>query len=278
MGWFSAVKRVSRAATSVATAPTRITAAVASRVLPKSIGRAVSAAATFNPGTYAVNRAKATVARPFLSRPSAPAPAARMFSSFQPAAPPRPSFFDRAANALTNPTASPSSGAIMSPAAVQAAVAQQSPTQAYVPPAASTSWSGGGGGSGYDDGGAYDEEGSDEGDGGDPTEDMPPEFFDAADDGAGGADLGDIDYHAALEGLGDWKSDLLSFGKQAGASVAKQAATAIGNKLTASGKPAAPPPAASGLSTGAKVAIGGAVALGVGYLAFGRRRAPSSAT
>jgi hypothetical protein len=334
MGWFSAVKSVAKAATKVATAPTRITAALASKVLPKSIGNVVRKAATFNPGTFAVNRVTAKALSTLApSRQASPSYATdQTYSSFQPPQPAAPSFFSRMTNAITQPSASPSSGQILSPAAVQAVAAQggpSTPTTSF-----STSWAGGGGGGGggygggggsggggggYDEGGdgggGYDE-GSDEGGGADdPTEDMPDALFAPRDDD-GTADLGDIDYHAALEGafprlgrpggrlavrpafraggalargrrrkglgesdmagLGDWKSDLANFGKQVGGSVAKQAAVAIGNKLTAGAKPATPPPAAPGIPMTAKIAIGGVAALGVGYLVLGRHRSSSA--
>jgi hypothetical protein len=339
MGWFSAIKSVAKAATKVATAPTRITASLASRVLPKSIGNVVKKAATFNPGTFAVNKVTAKALSTLApSRQASPAYATdRTYSSssFQPPAPAAPSFFSRMTNAITQPSASPSSGQILSPAAVQAVAAQggpSTPTTSF-----STSWAGGGGGGGgggygggggsggggggYDeggDGGGGADEGSDEGGGADdPTDDMPDALFASRDDD-GTADLGDIDYHAALEGafprlgrpggrvavrpafraggalargrrrrgglagelegLGDWKSDLATFGKQVGGNVAKQAAVAIGNKLTAGAKPATPPPAAPGIPMAAKIAIGGVAALGVGYLVLGGRHRSSSAT
>jgi hypothetical protein len=289
MGWFSAVTKVAKAATKVATAPTRITASLASRVLPKSIGNVVKKAATFNPGTFVVNKATARALSTLApSRQASPAVATqRAYSSFQPPQPAAPSFFSRMTNAITQPSSSPSSGQILSPAAVQAVAAQGGPSAPTS--SVSTSWAGGGGGGGggygggggsggggggYDDGG---DDGGDQGDQGDPTDDMPPEMFEARDDDDGGnADLGGIDYHAALEGLGDWKSDLATFGKQVGGNVAKQAAVAIGNKLTAGAKPATPPPPAPGIPLAAKVAIGGVAALGVGYLVLGRHHSSSA--
>ncbi len=334
MGWFSsvthAVSKVGNVATKVATAPTRITAKLASKVLPKSIGNVLTKAATFNPGTFAVNRALSTLA-PSRQSAAPAAAAAPLYSSsrYAPssyAQPAAPSFFSRMTNAITQPSASPSSGQMLAPAAVQAAVASQGgptgPTSSV-----STSWAGGGGGGGggYGGGGGSGYGGGDDGgndygggdDGGDaesdPTADMPPEMFEARDDD-GSADLGDIDYHAALagelegafarprlrrpgakalkgqrfrrprglsgelEGLGDWKSDLTSFGKQVGGTVAKQALVAVGNKIAGGAKAAAPPPPSPGLPMAAKVAIGGAAALGVVLLVSSGRHHSSSAT
>jgi hypothetical protein len=147
---------------------------------------------------------------------------------------------------------------MLSPAVVQAAAAGVPQPSSGI----STSWRGGGGGDydgeGADAGGAYDEP-----EGEDPTEEMPDELFAPREDD-GNADLGGVDYHAALEGLGDWKSDLSNFGKTAAVNVGKQAITTIANKLTAAGKPI-PPPAPTGIPMAAKVALGGALALGLGY-------------
>lgn len=296
MGWFSSVthavsKGVSTAA-KVATAPTRITARLASKVLPRPLGRLVTGVANL-PNT-AVNRALSTLApsrRAALPAPTSSTAWGRFSPPVRPAAP-------SIVTAFTQPTAYPSSGQILAPAAVQAVVAAQQP-QAPTS-SVSTGWGGGGGGGGGygggggggygggDEGGGYGGEyggGEDEGDAGagegDPTEDMPDQFFAARDEDGGYPDLGDIDYHAALsgelEGLGDWKSDLKSFGKQVGGTVAKQALVAVGNKLTG-GKPVTPPPPAPGLPMAAKVAIGGAAVLGVALLVSGRHSSSSSAT
>jgi len=203
--------------------------------------------------------------------------------------------------AALSPTASPSSGQTLSPAAVQAIAASGG-----APDRSSLGPRGGGGGS--DDGSDNDYPGaaggdsdSGGGDGGsdpygnddagtsspggyeeDPTADLPDGFLDPRggdDAGAGGSYMSGVDYHAALsdseeiQGLGDWKSDLANFGKQAAGTVAKQALTTIGNKLTGGAK--IPPPPAPGMSTGAKVAIGAAIALPVGYLLLRGRRSSS---
>jgi hypothetical protein len=75
--------------------------------------------------------------------------------------------------------------------------------------------------------------------------------------------------------LGDWKSELKSFGKNVGVTVGKQALVAVGNKLTGS-KPVTPPPPAPGLPMAAKVAIGGAAVLGVALLVSGRHNSSSA--
>lgn len=275
MGWFSsvtgAVKKGVSTATKVALLPTTITARLASKVVPRPVGRLISGAA--NLPNAAVNRALSTLAPS--RRAALPAPSySRGAAGFQP--PPRPaaSFI----NAFAQPTAYPSSGQILAPAAVQAVVNQQpqAPTSSV-----STGWGGGGGGGGYGGGGGgyggdeYAEDGG--GAEGDPTEDMPDQFFETSEEDGGYPDLGDIDYRAALGGLGDWKSDLKSFGKQVGTSVGKQALVAVGNKLTGS-KPIAPPPPSPGLPMAAKVAIGGAAVLGVALLVSGRHGSSSSAT
>lgn len=260
MGWFSKVTRAVGKGVStvgkVATTPNRIVARAASKVLPRSVGRVLTKAAGFNPGSFVVGRALSKLA-PSRRPPAAPS-ASRGFG-FAPS-------LTAMRNMLTQPTASPSSGQMLSPAAVQAVAASVQPSAGF-----STSWGGGGGGGGgeggdEDAGGAYDE-GNDAGGayGGesDPTEEMPDEFFDSRDDD-GSADLGGIDYHAALGGLGDWKGELATFGKAAALNVGKAAITTIGNKLTASGKPI-PPPVSTGIPMAAKVAAGAVVALGVGY-------------
>lgn len=168
--------------------------------------------------------------------------------------------FGRVANAFTSPTASPSASA-------------PAPARGGGPPGDD----GGGpayGGGGYDDSPGQNDDDADDGsqanspdtgyyaaEDSDPTEDLPDDFLDRDEPEEGDMGyLGEIDYHAALADLGDWKSDLANFGKTAAKDVARDALTQAGKSLTKGATPP-PPPKVEPMGTGVKVAIGGGLAL-----------------
>jgi hypothetical protein len=136
----------------------------------------------------------------------------------------------------------------------------------------------------YSDDGAADPYGQDQGEPAaapaddDPTVALPDGYLSpGADDGAPGADLAGIDYHQALEGLGDWQTDLENFATTAAENVGKQALTTLGSKLTTAGKPVVPvAPPSMFASPVVKVALG-AAALGAVYLLVSRRGSSSPA-
>ena len=80
--------------------------------------------------------------------------------------------------------------------------------------------------------------------------------------------------NGVLNGIGDWKSELISAGKSVGVGAAKAGASYVGGKLKGKSKTSAPQASvggsAGGLSRNAKLGI--AAAAGLGLLLVLRRR------
>lgn len=255
MSFFSKVKRAAARATGVAAratlAPTTAASRFVGKVAPRPIAAGFRKAINLTPPALVARQALALSRSPARARAAPIVRRRPALSLVKPGG-----FFGRVSNAITQPTAAPSSGQMVAPSVVRAAAAVTSP-----------------GSSGYDDeAGAYDE-GADFDDGG-GYEDEGSGYDGGQDDESEGLEgLGHIDYEAALSGgLGDWSDDLKSFGVSAGKAVASTALTTVANKLGAGNKLAVPPPPPP-MSTATKIAIGAAVAIPVGYLLLRRRPA-----
>jgi hypothetical protein len=295
MSFFSsvvgAVKKVGKVATLPITAPIKLQAQLASKLLPV-VARAVPGPSLFGRSSGSSSSSSSAPAAPTGWRgTSLIAPALR-------ASPPPASSSVSYDSGQTTPAQSSWFPSIA--AAVQAAPQAQQAPSPYYPGAApapyvpggvpggtplsyaqpgyqpSSGYGGGsyGGGGGYDDGIDVPDDGS-----------IYPASSDADVYDQEGAELADLNAYAQLaddgmglgddgSGLGDWKSALTNIVKGAASGALTQTVSAL------TPKPAAPKPgllSGGGMSTGAKVAIGVAVAAPLAYLALRHRAAPARA-
>jgi hypothetical protein len=247
MGFFSAIKRVGKLAAKVTTAPVRLQARVAGRILTAA-GRVGQSSGGARPATYATPASYA-------------APSAYARGSYAPASSPA-----SYAPASSAPSYAPASSApSYAPASSAASYAPASSAPSYAPgdPYALPGGGGGGGGGG--------------GRGAPPPSD---DDFDGGgygvDDGSGDEDdagLGDVDYLEHFGDLAGWKDSLLNLAKGAGGGLLTTGAGLLtapsASQIAAAAaraKAAADAQKAAGMPTWVKVAIGGAVALPVLYL------------
>lgn len=308
MSFFSsvvgAVKKVGKVATLPITAPIKLQAQIASKLLP-TVARALPGPSIFGSSAPrgAPPAAPASVSTSSTS-PGAPPgwranaaavygspPPASSTSPYDQATPAHGSWFPSIASAVQatppspygtplpygTPAPSPyypgAAPAPYVPGGVPGGTPLSYAQPSYQPPSGGGGYGGGGyGGGSYGGGGGYDDGLSVPDDGSLYSAATDADVYDQGD-----AELADLDAYAQLgddgAGLGDWKSALTNIVKGAASGALTQTVSAL------TPKPAAPKPGllSGGMSTGAKVAIGAAVAAPLLYLALRHRGAPTRA-